>query len=214
MAAPKRAVRTRRVKHLSRVAGLAALGRDEALGKAFAEARKNGITMKALRETLLQVFLFAGFPRTVNALGVLDSVLGPLRSEVPEPLPGGPARRNFLRRRGRTLFERVYGNEARAVLDRIGRQHLEFRDWIVVDAYGKVLGRPGLPASERECIAIALLAVLDLPSQQVAHVRGALRCGARPEEIEAALDGVTGIASRKCVRFARSRLRAETAPKD
>ena len=76
----------------------------------------------------------------------------------------------------------------------------------MVDAYGKVLGRPGLPASERECIAVALLAVLDLPRQQVAHVRGALRCGATAEEVEAALDGVKGIASPRALAFARKRL--------
>lgn len=206
MATPKRADRARRVQLLARAAGLAALGREKPLEKAFRDARGGGVPLKALRETLLQVFLFAGFPRTVNALDALERSFGPLRPEPPEPLPTGPARRNFLRRRGRMLFERVYGDDSRPVLDRIGRQHLEFRDWIVVDAYGKVLGRPGLPASERECIAVALLAVLDLPRQQVPHLRGALRCGATVEEVEAALRGVKGLASPKALAFARKRL--------
>ena len=107
MATPKRAVRARRVKVLARIAGLAATGRDARLEKAFLEARKASIPVKALRETLLQVYLFAGFPRTVNALDAMDRALGTPRTEVPEPLPVGPARRNFLRRRGRLLFERV-----------------------------------------------------------------------------------------------------------
>ena len=179
---------------------------------AFRMARRSGVPLRALREALLQTFLFAGYPRTINALDALEEALGPLRSELPEMLPSGPARRNRLRRRGLALFQRVYGDDAGRVLARIGRQHLEFRDWIVVDAYGKVLGRPGLTDAERECISVGLLATLDLPRQLVPHVRGALRCGAVVEEVEAALEGVTGVASRKSITFARRRLKIETAP--
>ncbi len=202
MGTRKRADRAGRVRLLARIAGLAALGRERPLGEAFLAARKGGVPLRAVRETLLQVFLFAGFPRTVNALDVLERSLGPLPPVVPERLPPGAARR-----RGRLLFDRVYGEHAGPVLARIGSRHREFRDWILEDAYGKVLGRPGLPAAERECIAVALLAVLDLPRQQAAHLRGALRCGATAAEVEAALGGVEGIASRKAVAFARRRLR-------
>ena len=73
-----------------------------------------------------------------------------------------------------------------------------------------MLSRPGLTAAERECLAVALLAVLDLPRQQVAHVRGALRCGAAPAEVEGALDAVEGIAPWEAIGFARARLTADS----
>jgi alkylhydroperoxidase/carboxymuconolactone decarboxylase family protein YurZ len=189
-----------RIRRLARIAALAAVGRTGDLGREVAAAR--GIPLRALRETLLQVYLFAGFPRTVNAL----EVLGERPPDAPERVTPAEARR-----RGAALFRRVYGPDAGRVLDAIGGRHPEFRDWIVADAYGKVLGRPGLSAAERECLAVALLAALDLPRQQVAHVRGALRCGARPADVAAALDGVKGIAPAAAVRFARTRLRAETS---
>jgi alkylhydroperoxidase/carboxymuconolactone decarboxylase family protein YurZ len=178
----------------------------EAAARAAAAAR---VPLRAIRETLLQVYLFAGFPRTVNALDALERALGRLPPGAPERLPAGEEGRRLLRRRGLALFGRVYGPDARRVLDDIGRRHPEFRDWVVADAYGKVLGRRGLSAAERECLAVALLAALDLPRQQVAHVRGALRCGARPAEVAAALDAVRGIAPAAAVRFARARLAAE-----
>ena len=193
-----------RIRRLSRIAALAAVGRTAALGREIASAR--GIPLRALRETLLQVYLFAGFPRTVNALDVLEGALGHRPPAPPEKVSRAAARR-----RGTALFRRVYGPDADRVLDAIGRRHPEFRDWIVADAYGKVLGRPGLSAAERECLAVALLATLDLPRQQVPHVRGALRCGARPEAVSAALDGVKGIAPAAAIRFARARLKVEAA---
>ncbi len=211
MAPRKRGPRARRVTLLARIAGLAALGREAPLEAAFRRARREGVAVKALRETLLQVYLFAGFPRTVNALEALDRALGGPRPGAPERIPGGAARRGFLRRRGEGLFGRVYGEDAGRVLDRIGRRHPEFRDWILEDAYGKVLSRPGLGAAERECIAVALLAVLDLPRQQAAHLRGALRCGARGEEVAAAIRGVAGLAPPGALDFARGRLREARA---
>jgi 4-carboxymuconolactone decarboxylase len=189
-----------RIRRLARIAALAAVGRTADLGREIASAR--GVPLRALRETLLQVYLFAGFPRTVNAL----EVLGERPPDRPQRLAPAAARK-----RGAALFRRVYGPDADRVLETIGRRHPEFRDWIVADAYGKVLGRPGLTAADRECLAVALLATLDLPRQQVPHVRGALRCGARPAEVAAALDGVKGIAPAAAVRFARARLKVEAA---
>lgn len=212
MGSHKRARRAHRVRHLARVAALAALGRDESLAEALRLARKSSVTLRALRETLLQVYLFAGFPRCVNAMDVMEETFGHLPPVQPETLPVGAMRRNMLRRRGLELFRMVYGETGPRVLARIGRQHIEFRDWIVIDAYGKVLSRPGIVPAERECISVALLATLDLPRQQVAHVRGALRCGATPEEVEAAIAAVEGIAPRKGISFARKRLKEESAP--
>ncbi len=199
-----------RVRLLARLAGLAATGRTGELEGAVRAAAAARVPLRAIRETLLQVYLFAGFPRTVNALDALERALGPLPPGAPERIPAGEPGRRLLRRRGLALFGRVYGPDAGRVLDGIGRRHPEFRDWIVADAYGKVLGRRGLSAAERECLAVALLAALDLPRQQVAHVRGALRCGARPAAVAAALDAVRGIAPAAAVRFARARLAAET----
>ena len=189
------------MRRLARLAALAALGRAGELEGAFRACARAGIPRRAVRETLLQVFLFAGFPRTVNALDALERALGPRPPD--RAARGGAA---LHRRRGLALFRRVYGPDAGRVLGEVGRRHPEFRDWIVADAYGKVLSRPGLSAAERECLAVALLAVLDLPRQQVAHVRGALRCGASPAEVRAALAAVRGLAPASALAFAEERL--------
>ena len=59
---------------------------------------------------------------------------------------------------------------------------------MVVEGYGKVLGRPGLELATRELCIAALLAVLRAPRQLYSHLRGALSAGAPPQEIEEALN--------------------------
>jgi len=58
---------------------------------------------------------------------------------------------------------------------------------VLVDAYGKVIGRPGLDLKRRELCTVAATAVLGTADQLHSHLRGALNTGASAEEIEAML---------------------------
>ena len=58
---------------------------------------------------------------------------------------------------------------------------------MVIEGYGKVLGRAGLDLPTRELAIVALLAVLRTPRQLYSHVRGALNTGAGLSEVEEAL---------------------------
>jgi 4-carboxymuconolactone decarboxylase len=167
------------------VAAAAATGRLEALGRRVAEAAREGVPAADLYEAALQVLLFAGYPRALNALEVLRATLGEGGGEPPsEAEPPDPARR------GEEVFHRVYGDDADRVLERLRALHPDFARSVLRDAYGRVLGRPFLPLVERELMAVAMLAALDLPAQLRAHERGALRAGAAPEEVRAARDSI------------------------
>ncbi len=134
------------------------------------------------REAVLQAHVFAGFPRVVEALDVLDEAggLGALESgealaEAEQP------------ERGRELFERVYAEHAPRVRASLERGHPDFARWIEGHAYGRILSRPGLSAAERELLAVCALAALGQERQLVSHVRGALRCGAQPADVRLVL---------------------------
>ena len=58
---------------------------------------------------------------------------------------------------------------------------------MLVDAYGKVIGRPGLDLKRRELCTVAAVAVLGTAQQLHSHLRGALNTGASTEEVEAVL---------------------------
>jgi len=59
---------------------------------------------------------------------------------------------------------------------------------MVVEGYGKVLGRPGLDLATRELCIAGLLAVLQAPPQLYSHLRGALNAGASRDDVEEALE--------------------------
>jgi 4-carboxymuconolactone decarboxylase len=58
---------------------------------------------------------------------------------------------------------------------------------VVVDAYGKILGRPGLDSKKRELCTLAAIAMQNAPRQLHAHLRGALNTGSTREDVDAVL---------------------------
>ena len=135
------------------------------------------------REAVLQTHLFAGFPRLVQAFGVIAEE-GGLGEVAPEEVEA-PA---LDSQRGARLFDDIYGGGADTVRELLDGYHRDFATWIAEHAYGRVLARPGLSARKRELLAVCALAALGQDRQLASHARGALRCGATLEEVEAALD--------------------------
>ena len=137
------------------------------------------------REALLQTHLFAGFPRIVEAFGVLGAA-GGLGQPDPEEELGEPD----LPERGRQLFDRIYGPRADRVRGELAGHHADFAAWVEGHAYGRVLTRPGLPADQRELLAVAALTALGQDRQLASHARGAVACGASPSAVHAVVDAV------------------------
>lgn len=137
-------------------------------------------------EALLQVHLFAGFPRTIEAFDVVGRA-GGLRSAEAGGAPNSATER---RSRGDALFERIYAGAADSVRGRLAEHHAELARWVREHAYGTVLSRPGLDPRMRELLAVAALAVTGPDRQMASHARGAVRCGATPEEVRTAVDEV------------------------
>ena len=66
---------TERQKGLSACACLMAQGDLERLEPAVKMALDNGVTINELKEAFSQLYAYTGFPRSLNALGVLNKVL-------------------------------------------------------------------------------------------------------------------------------------------
>jgi len=174
-------------------AAAAAQGRRDVLRDALRLALERGATAGALYEVLLQTYLFAGYPRAINALAELAAIqegaLGtpPGRVVPPVDLDADLGAGASWRERGEALCRRVYGRFYDALLVTMGRISPDLARWMVVEGYGKVLSRPGLDATARELTAVAALLVLSVPDQLRAHLRGALLVGATPAAVDDAL---------------------------
>ena len=158
-----------------RLGAAAASGDAERLVAALEEAGE--IASNDIEELLLQTYLFAGFPRTINAFFTWQgwaSRDGRERGE--RRVEAGSA--ETLRERGESLCRLVYGDHYEPLRIRLERLHPEIAEWTLVEGYGKVLGRPGSPGPDmRELAAVGALIALDAGRQLAAHLRGALHVG-------------------------------------
>ena len=66
---------TERQKGLAACACLMSQGDMERLEPAVRQALDNGVTVNELKEAFSQLYAYTGFPRSLNALGVLSRVL-------------------------------------------------------------------------------------------------------------------------------------------
>lgn len=139
-------------------------------------ALRSGMPVRAVAEALLQLVPFAGFPAAIEALRCAQAVcqrLG-LLWEAPEadPTPEGS---------GLELFGRLYGEQQDQVRERLRQASPLLEELVLEVAYGRILARSGLSLLERECAAVAALAVGGWRRQLRSHLRGLLRLGMPPE---------------------------------
>ena len=66
---------TERQLHLATIASLEAQGDLVRLEPAIRDALNNGVTINEIKEAFSHLYAYAGFPRSLNALGVLQNVL-------------------------------------------------------------------------------------------------------------------------------------------
>jgi 4-carboxymuconolactone decarboxylase len=135
-----------------------------------------------IEEVILQSYLFLGYPAALNAFGLWREVSG---TDAGEPTSEAWGEWSH---RGEEVCRTVYGGQYEGLRSNVRALHPDMERWMVVEGYGKVLGRPGLALPVRELCIAALLAVLGAPRQLHSHLRGALNCGAGIDQVEVALE--------------------------
>jgi len=166
--------------NLVRISAALASRDPEALTGALQEGARMG-EPREVEEVILQSYLFLGYPTALNAFGSWREISGK------EPGEGVPDDWAAWSDRGEEVCRTVYAGQYDGLRRNVRALHPDMERWMVVEGYGKVLGRPGLDLSTRELCIAALLAVLQAPRQLHSHLRGALNAGAAPREVEEAL---------------------------
>ena len=171
---------------LVRVAIAVATGDTTALKERLVAARTAGVPLRQVDELMLQSLLNVGYALGLQAFGVWREVNpAPVAADTGETL-AHEGWRGWLER-GARVCEAVYGRTYHKLLVNLRALHPALEALVVVDAYGKLIGREGLDLKRRELCTLAEIAVLDTPRQLHAHLRGALNTGSTPQEIEEVL---------------------------
>ena len=153
------------------------------LARAYREARAEWI-----EEVILQSYLFAGFPRTLNAAREWRKVSG---REAPHFDDGERLdRADEWRRQGEETCAIVYGPFYEKLRNNIRALHPALDAWMIVEGYGKVLSRPALDLARRELCIIAACAASRQDRQLHSHLHGALHAGASESAISDTLSAI------------------------
>jgi 4-carboxymuconolactone decarboxylase len=170
---------------LIRLAAAIAAGGEAEVRSALASA----VDVPALwvDELILQSYLFSGFPRALNAAREWRRI-------TPVALPGesadDPAREGDWLARGEATCAAVYGDMYAKLRRNVHDLHPALDAIMVMDGYGKVLGRPGLDLPRRELCVVAACAATGQDRQLHSHLHGALNVGVSPAVLAAALDAL------------------------
>ena len=196
------------LRHLVRIAGAIA-GLPEGQVRSLMSEALDEVDPVSVEEIILQSYLFAGFPRTLNAMRAWRSV-----SERPAPaidVEVSPADFETWRGRGEETCAIVYGESYEKLREHIRELHPALDEWIIVDGYGKVLSRPGVDLRTRELCVVAACAVSGQQRQLHSHLHGALNAGSSPGEIAGVLDALGDLISRDDLARYRQLLQKVTA---
>jgi len=175
---------TERQKHLAACACLMAQGDMNRLEPAVKVALDGGVNINELKEAFSQLYAYTGFPRSLNALGVLGKVL----QTNPEahwqegkpwtrPAEWDDARRAYeLGKKNQTqLSGREFNFEFCPQDDYYLKAHL----------FGDIFASDQLSPADRELVTVAALMGMDgVAPQLAAHKGGAVNMGNTPEQVD------------------------------
>ncbi len=170
---------------LIELAAAIAQGEDGDLRDQMQEAVQREVPALWVEELLLQSALIAGWPRALTAASQWRKVAGVATPEATGDLDY--AVWPEWTTRGEATCRVVYGDNFTRLRESIRGLHPAFDAWMITEAYGRTMSRPGLDLKRRELCTIVQTAVLNTPRQLHSHLRGALHAGATFAEIEATL---------------------------
>ncbi len=168
------------------IAAFTANGNVEKLKTALAEGLQNGMTINEIREVLVQMYAYTGFPRSLTALNTFIALLDERKAQgihdevgrEATPLPDtanireiGTANQTAVI--GRPASGRVY--EFAPVIDTFLKEHL----------FGDIFSRDVLSFQERELATVSALASLPAEAQLRSHLNCCLVVGWSENQLKA-----------------------------
>jgi len=170
-------------------------GADETTTRRVIDEVNGRVRAEMVDEVILQSYLFAGFPRALNAARMWRAASG-----VRAPLSDDLAQSKHVaawERDGEATCAIVYGESYDMLRRNIRELHPALDAWMITDGYGKVLSRPALDLKRRELCIVAACAAAGQQRQLHSHLHGALNSGASPDEVTETLSALNDLVGEK-----------------
>lgn len=156
--------------------------------KAHAGAALNvGVTPVELREAIYSCAPFIGFPKTLNALTVINEVFKERGISLPLEKQGTVTEEN-RHEKGAAVQERLYPGGISQVMEDIpGEMGDDVERFLTEYCFGDMYTRGGLDLKTRELLGYCVLMTLGADSQLRSHFQGNLNAGNSKETVVAAV---------------------------
>ena len=172
-----------KTKEQAVIAALTAMGTAAPQLKVHIHAALHvGCTPEEIREIIIQMCGYAGFPATLNAMGTLMEVL----KETGLALSKGSVHAGSEGRyeRGKDWLSRIAPDQERVLKETFDPINPDITRYVIEFGYGDIYARGILPIRSRQVATIAALAAKGTaPSQLRFHIGGGLRAGLSEAEI-------------------------------
>ena len=167
---------TERQKGLAACACMMAQGDMERLEPAVRKALDNGVTINELKEAFSQLYAYTGFPRSLNALGVLNKVLENKQTNWQE---GKPWKRPAEWDDARKAYELGVKNQTQLSGRPFNYDFCPQDDYYLKShLFGDIFAGDQLSAADRGIVTVAALSGLEgVAPQLAAHKQGAVNMG-------------------------------------
>ncbi len=183
---------------LSLICAAAVLRKDSILKTLIIDAKKRKISNKKLYEALLQNYLFAGYPSAIISLKILSKNFSLKSNNSSDDM-----NLYHFKERGEKNCIKIYGNKYSKLISNVKSFSPELSKWLVLEGYGKVLGRKGLSLKERELCIVSVLTALKFEDQLYSHINGAIRVGASFTDVEKVIDNIKLLGNTKLVKLGK-----------
>ena len=172
---------TERQKGLAACACLMAQGNLERLEPVVRQALDNGVTINEVKEAFSQLYAYTGFPRSLNALGVLNKVLENRSKNWQE---GKPWMRPTEWDNTRKAYELGTKNQTQLSGSPFDYTFCPQDDYYLkAHLFGDIFAGDQLTNADREIVTVAALSGLEgVAPQLTAHKKGAVNMG-NPQEL-------------------------------
>ncbi|MEO5589215.1 MAG: carboxymuconolactone decarboxylase family protein [Gemmatimonadaceae bacterium] len=177
---------------------------DERTTRMVMEASVGRVDPAKVDEVVLQSYLFAGFPRTLNAARAWRVASG---AKAPLVDPDMEQRGvDDWEGDGEVTCHTVYGESYELLSENVRALHPALHSWMIRDGYGKVLSRPGLDLISRELCVVAACAASGQQRQLHSHLHGALNAGAAVADVITVFDSLADLVDAPSLKQYRSLL--------
>lgn len=162
---------------LSKLVSCASSMKFDQMAGIFDELKHHQVDPSRIYESLMQLYLFNGFPCAIESLKLFKEHFSGFIPSYEE------YNVNLFEKRGSINCKQVYASNFDKLQINISNLSPDLAEWMIIEGYGKVMGRPGLSMQERELLNVAMLCTNFAEHQLYSHIKGSFNTGSNYDTI-------------------------------